>query len=207
MALHDKLRIIRIGERTKWAGKMGERNVRADKSACSHVSVASFWVSLQLLPPDDISLVCCASQLCLRWTRFWLRSGGRRWWGSGYRSDPESRCWAERSWSESSAQTGTVLVSKRRPRPPGRGGGSILEQNGCPVIYRWVRVHLIVLVIDAKALPQVPEHHGTVLFELKATRQVFSGNKDTRESGVKQERMRKRRICSVQNLQGLRRKA
>lgn len=84
--------------------------------------------------------------------------------------------------------------------------GSILEQNRCPVIYLWVRVHLIVLVIDAKALPQVPEHHGTVLFELKATRQVFSGNKDTSESGLKQEGTRKRRICSVLNLQGRQRK-
>lgn len=33
---------------------------------------------------------------------------------------------------------------------------------------------LVVLVIDAEPLPQVPEHHGTVFFELKATGQVFS---------------------------------
>lgn len=36
--------------------------------------------------------------------------------------------------------------------------------------------HLVVLVVDAEPLPQVSEHHGTVLFELKATRQVFSEN-------------------------------
>lgn len=39
--------------------------------------------------------------------------------------------------------------------------------------------HLVVLVIDAEPLPQVSEHHGTVLFKLKATRQVFSDNKET----------------------------
>lgn len=39
--------------------------------------------------------------------------------------------------------------------------------------------HLVVLVIDTEPLPQVSEHHGTVLFELKATRQVFSDKKDT----------------------------
>lgn len=38
--------------------------------------------------------------------------------------------------------------------------------------------HLVVLVIDAEPLPQVSEHHGTVLFKLKATRQVFSDNKE-----------------------------
>lgn len=36
--------------------------------------------------------------------------------------------------------------------------------------------HLVVLVVNAEPLPQVSEHHGTVLFELKATRQVFSEN-------------------------------
>lgn len=55
-----------------------------------------------------------------------------------------------------------------------------------------VGIHLIVLVVDTKTLPQVSEHHGTVLLNLKATGQVFSGNKDTRESDVNQKGMRKR---------------
>lgn len=64
----------------------------------------------------------------------------------------------------------------------------------CSINYRSVSIHLVVLVVDTKALPQVSEHHGTVLLKLKATRQVFSGNKDTSESGLNQERMRKRLI-------------
>lgn len=63
-----------------------------------------------------------------------------------------------------------------------------------------VSIHLIVLVVDTKTLPQVSEHHGTVLLKLKATRQVFSGNKDTSESDVSQERMRKRCFCWALNL-------
>ena len=51
--------------------------------------------------------------------------------------------------------------------------------------WRGEEAHLIVLVVDAEPLPQVPEHHGTVLFELKAAGQVFSDNRetDTRSAG------------------------
>lgn len=46
---------------------------------------------------------------------------------------------------------------------------------------------LVVLVVDAEPLPQVPEHHGTVLFELKATRQVFSEGEETHSQNTKHE--------------------
>ena len=44
--------------------------------------------------------------------------------------------------------------------------------------------HLVVLVVDAEPLPQVSEHHGTVLFELKSTRQVFSDGGETESHTV-----------------------
>lgn len=45
--------------------------------------------------------------------------------------------------------------------------------------------HLVVLVVDAEPLPQVSEHHGTVFFELKATRQVFSDGEETESHSQK----------------------
>lgn len=60
--------------------------------------------------------------------------------------------------------------------------------------------HLIVLVVDTKALPQVAEHHGTVLLKLEATGQVFPGNKDAAESLVSQEKTRKSRFPRGLNL-------
>lgn len=45
---------------------------------------------------------------------------------------------------------------------------------------------LVVLVIDAEPLPQVPEHHGTVFFELKATGQVFSEGEVEKKNKTKQ---------------------
>lgn len=46
--------------------------------------------------------------------------------------------------------------------------------------------HLVVLVVDAEPLPQVSEHHGTVFFELKATRQVFSEGEERRRVSTQQ---------------------
>lgn len=93
----------------------------------------------------------------------------------------------------------TLRVAVERSAPRQR----VLSREGQPQSDRWtvdalfvsvpsVSIHLIVLVVDTETLPQVAEHHGTVLLELKATRQVFSGNRDTSESDVSRGRMRKR---------------
>lgn len=54
-----------------------------------------------------------------------------------------------------------------------------IHQSQLVCIFSAEETDLVVLVIDAEPLPQVSEHHGTVFFEFKATRQVFSGKKET----------------------------
>lgn len=114
--------------------------------------------------PGGISLRCCASLQCPHWTRFWLQIDGHSWTGSGCQSGPACHCCVGRSSSESSAKENTT--------------GNVKWFNQMYFFFQNKTIppvsDLVVLVVDAEPLPQVSEHHGTVLFELKATRQVFS---------------------------------